>query len=457
MEIADWTSDKLRVPSFLRGGHRWKRTGSDSDVDPVSRSSSASSGSLSSRRLSQLQLLSGHHIRLDSFRRQHPALQGDGDSASQRRPLADSDDSDDDLILLDLWEDSPLPPPSVQCYAVLREFVTTERAYLEALGAMKSVFAGVFSHTFAHPALTTLYATTLSLHALHDELVSALPVTLASPDLLVPQSRAVIAALRRRLPFFKLYSHYCSSYKDVTTLLQVRPVTLVAPECQAFVVTLCQASRALNVDMQCEMIKPVQRLCRYPLLVAEWLACAPPELTKPLADLLAEVKEVAALVNERVRAEQNNVKLFDLRARLVGPGRPELCFPTRHFISDCHVHVMSMMSLVPWDFWVSRPRTLILLSDMLLVAKPARKHRLKVRKQFAWAQVSAEEIDTIKCPSWDASMSFVLRCQRFDGQWTSMVLKCGSAKHKREVLTLLRSVISRCAKPIHHLPSVSAV
>ncbi|KDO28544.1 hypothetical protein SPRG_06403 [Saprolegnia parasitica CBS 223.65] len=433
----------LRLPNFL-SGHKWKRTDDEPRVSTVS--SSASSASMtSSRRLSQLQLLSGHPIRLDSFRRQHPDLQAE--ASYTKCPRRDTRDSDDDLMPLDLWEDTT-PHPSVQCYAVLHEFVATELAYFDALEAMKRVFDKVFHVAFDHPALTTLYATTMSLHALHGEFVASLP-TLADrvhDHVLEAHSRAIMQALRRRLPFFKLYSHYCSAYKEVTTLLQVRPVTRVAPECQAFVVQLCHASRSLQVDMQSEMIKPVQRLCRYPLLIREWLAFAPPSLAGALQDLLLDVKNVAALVNERVRAEQNNLKLFELRARLVGPQCPELCLPTRHLLGDVHLHVVSTMSLAPWGFWVARPRTLIVLSDMLLVAKPMRKQRAKVRKQFAWSQLALDEIDVQKHPSWDANTSFLLRAQRFDGQWYTMLLKCATAKGKREVLTLLRSAMAQHVK-----------
>ncbi|EQC33868.1 hypothetical protein SDRG_08549 [Saprolegnia diclina VS20] len=442
----------LRLPNFL-SGHKWKRTDDELRVSTVS--SSSASSMTSCRRLSQLHLLSGHPIRLDSFRRQHPALQADTMyTKCRRRDTSDSDD--DDLMPLDLWDDDDAnhtPHPSVQCYAVLHEFVATEMAYFSALEAMKRVFDKVFHAAFDHPALTTLYATTMSLHALHGEFVASLP-TLADrvqDHLLEAHSHDIIQALRRRLPFFKLYSHYCSAYKEVTTLLQVRPVTRVAPECQAFVVQLCHASRSLQVDMQSEMIKPVQRLCRYPLLIREWLSFAPPSLSGPLQDLLVDVKDVAALVNERVRAEQNNLKLFELRSRLVGPRCPELCLPTRHLLGDCHLYVVSTLSLAPWAFWVARPRTLIVLSDMLLVAKPMRKQRVKVRKQFAWSQLALDEIDVQKHPSWDANTSFLLRAQRFDGQWHTMLLKCGNAKSKREVLTLLRSAMAHHAKP----PSLS--
>ncbi|OQS05358.1 hypothetical protein THRCLA_20642 [Thraustotheca clavata] len=424
--LGDWKTDLLRIPAFFRV----KRMECERSLDD----NELFGKTPTNRRLSQLHLLSGHHIRLDSFRRQHPAFQ---DERSVHKE--EIDDEKEGLLPVDIWDEIATSHPSMQCYAVLQEIIDTEKSYLGALTAMKSVFDKVFTRAFTHPALTTLHATTLSLHQLHTELVSALPELRKVEADLVPQSHQLIAILHYRLPFFKLYSHYCTSYKDVTQLLHVRPVTSVAPECQTFMVELCHASRQLNVDIQSEMIKPVQRLCRYPLLISEWLTFAPKELATPLHELLNKAKDIAALVNERVRAEQNNLKLFDLRTRLVGPSCPELCIPTRHFVDDIPLHVVSMMSLVPWEMWMSRPRTLIVLSDLLLITKPTRRHRLKICKQYTWTQVLIEEIDIVKHPSWDTKRSFILRCVRYDGQWNTMVLKCDNAKHKCYVMSLLRT------------------
>jgi hypothetical protein len=328
-------------------------------------------------------------------------------------------------------------PPQVRSVYVVQEIIRSEADYIYALSLMVEVFKAALGDSkilmaqnpqHRPSAFETLAVTTASLKQLHMELLTgfSLPhiqsclssldhhsssffgTTADSDSNIAILMECILSRFRYILPYMKLYVQYCVAYKEVVALLATRPITKLPPHVQHFMTSLCKVASAFQVDMQLEMIKPVQRLCRYPLLLQEWLDAvsrvSPGVSTSflhELHSLWSDAKAMASLVNERVHQYQNNLHLLDLRTRLVfmhyhryepplSPSpdhyhheRMEVCHPTRHFLADCHIQLLTMLplaSLVP-TVWVARPRTLILLSDLLLVTKSMRKHRLKVKNQ----------------------------------------------------------------------------
>ncbi|RHY33293.1 hypothetical protein DYB32_001758 [Aphanomyces invadans] len=337
--------------------------------------------------------------------------------------------------------DEELQPTSVDWnphypwFCIVTEIVNTEVTFVETLQTLHQVFNHVFhdKHKYSHPSLLALRSATASLLTLHMDICDG--IRRPADMLHLSQDTLHLARVfQTHLPYFKLYAQYCLAYTDVSTMLRVRK-RIVTTELQQFVAAICAAAQLLQVDLQSEMIKPVQRLCRYPLLMSELRHHAPEALQHTLQDLLHATKVVAATVNDRVQADQNNAKFLRLRRKLqLGFGCPEVMVPTRQYVMEAAV-----CKVLP----------LILLT--------------------------VDEISAMEFPKWSRAKCFVLRCKyrtasqvvgcdccvaqnrrcrtdgghggsySINGHGKSYVVVCDCEKRKLELLSVFRDTLAQVA------------
>jgi RhoGEF domain/PH domain len=117
--------------------------------------------------------------------------------------------------------------------------------------------------------------------------------------------------------FLKIYSIYAANHEHAVKTVdeQMRSNKAFANICEdASKQPECRA-----LDLSSFLIKPVQRLCKYPLLFRELLKETPEDHTD-YANLVychEQLSQVADFVNERKRAAEDSVRLLWLRRRLV--------------------------------------------------------------------------------------------------------------------------------------------
>ncbi|RHY68437.1 hypothetical protein DYB38_009980 [Aphanomyces astaci] len=373
--------------------------------------------------------------------------------------------------------------PHYPWFRVLTEIVDTETSFVETLHTLHQVFNHVFhdTHRYTHGSLLALRSATAALLTLHTDLCTDLR---RPADMLHLRQDTLHLAnvFQSHLPYFKLYAHYCLAYTDVSSLLlrlhqrKQHNTTLKrqqhTTQVDEFLAAITAAAHVLQVDLQSEMIKPVQRLCRYPLLMSELHHHAMSHagcLTDTLATLVRDTKVVAAYVNDRVQADTNNAKFLRLRRKLtLGFGCPEVMVPARQYVTEAAVHVASLVTVVPWNMWTAKPQTLVLLSDVLLITKRRRQTRLqvgmlvvmmivlqKVTKLLPLVMVSVEEVDVIEFPKWSRAKCFVLRYKTesgyasggtimmMQGHVKTYVVVCDCEKKKIELLSLFRETLAQ--------------
>lgn len=84
------------------------------------------------------------------------------------------------------------------------------------------------------------------------------------------------------------------------------------------------------------LVKPIQRLCKYPLLIRGILLStneAHPDFVN-LSNAFAEVEIVATYVNEAKRQQENQIRVMEISQNLVGIELSELLTPTRKFVCE---------------------------------------------------------------------------------------------------------------------------
>ena len=129
---------------------------------------------------------------------------------------------------------------------------------------------------------------------------------------------------------------------------------------------MCQANpECRKLDLESFLIKPMQRICRYPLLLKE-LHRFTPESHPDFQDLgkaLDKIQAVVATVNERKRECENQQQVMSIQLAMVWEAEPYfLASPARKLLKQESVSYVSTGG--------KKSRTeLILFSDLLLIAK----------------------------------------------------------------------------------------
>ncbi|KAJ3056864.1 Myosin 10A, isoform D [Rhizophlyctis rosea] len=147
--------------------------------------------------------------------------------------------------------------------------------------------------------------------------------------------------LDRVAQFFKMYTVYCGNQPEAMTYLKSQKtnseLTLCLKYC--FLRPECR-----GLDINSFLLKPVQRICKYPLLLKELLKHTPP--THPDHELLTKaynsINHVVDVVNERRRSVENQQRLLAVMQKL---DFSEQKRPLTHVPYRTHVHEGSLIKL----------------------------------------------------------------------------------------------------------------
>ncbi|GBG24932.1 Rho guanine nucleotide exchange factor, putative [Hondaea fermentalgiana] len=175
------------------------------------------------------------------------------------------------------------------------------------------------------------------------------------------------------LPFLKIYSTYCHRYAGALARL----VSCRQSNKQLDAVVKQREARPENQhhSLQSLLIKPVQRICKYPLLVRS-LQEAVGALPNATIDASAReeldraakaVEAIAAQVNKKVSDAENIDRVLQIYKQLGGAtGCPEpLVEPHRRFVSEDEVQALT----APFHEGKAQTLTLFLFNDLLLLAE----------------------------------------------------------------------------------------
>ena len=291
--------------------------------------------------------------------------------------------------------------------SILDEVIATERTYVTALGTLNEKFLPLIRTELDGECLACL-GTLLSIHR---ELLTSLEDALSQrerleeaaaeeaesappeqPSMLVEMHLwSVARAFTMMAPFLKTYSTYCRGY--TRAIAQLPAVFRAVPQ-----LATLQAENG-NEGLDSLLIRPVQRLCKYPLFFGE--------ITRALGggggggggDLLrAELAAVSAAL-ERVNGEVNaqsaraaeGQRLVALHHAL-GGALPALLAPTRALLVDVDLRVTATrrptrssrgaivdaggaaLGAIVGAATRGRRHKLVLLDDAILLARHRRAH-----------------------------------------------------------------------------------
>jgi len=283
---------------------------------------------------------------------------------------------------------------------LLMEMLQTERLYVDSLHAVVSRYMlplQVTLDNYQEPImskqdLSKIFGNIAQIFEVNIELLRIIEENIKSTDDDSEMATAFAKAFTNMLPVFKaFYSVYANNYeRGIDTLEECR---LKSPVLEKFLAASARHKDCKGLDLSDFLIKPVQRICKYPLFFRGLLDCT--KESHPMHCKLREaaeaVNKIAQQVNQTAIENETTMRSFQIGARLEGLKvyDPELqvVSPGRKFLMEfqCKLHYSfqtpgakpnKKMSHAPRQ---KKPRECFLFNDVLLLTKGLANDRLEFR------------------------------------------------------------------------------
>uniref|UniRef100_A0A096LPR1 FYVE, RhoGEF and PH domain containing 6 n=1 Tax=Poecilia formosa TaxID=48698 RepID=A0A096LPR1_POEFO len=260
------------------------------------------------------------------------------------------------------------------------------------------------------------------LYELNQDLLKELEQRVANWD----ESTQVADIFLKKGPYLKMYSTYIREFdKNVTLLVEQ---TKKNSAFGAVVKEFEASPRCANLAVKHYLLKPVQRIPQYQLLLTDYLKnlSVDSEDYKDTEAALALVKEVANHANDIMKHGDNFQKLVQVQCRL--NGSHEIVQPGRIFIKEGVLMKLSRK--------VMQPRMFFLLSDVLLYTTPVQHGQFKLKNMLSLAGMKVSK------PSQEAYQNEL----NIESVERSFILSASSAAERDEWLKTISSAISEYTK-----------
>ncbi|KAJ3147126.1 Rho guanine nucleotide exchange factor 4 [Geranomyces michiganensis] len=246
---------------------------------------------------------------------------------------------------------------AVQRQEVVHEIVATEADYVEDLNTIINVFMNPMKRqkilkdreiTIIFSNVEQLLPVNTQLKTMFEERVAQASVVEMIGDIFIRVS-----------DFLKMYTMYCRNHPLALMKLQaVRQTKSVAK----FLDQCAATPEAKNLNLANFLIKPVQRICKYPLLIREAMKNTDPSHQDYalLQSALLKIETVVTIVNEGARQAENVKEMLEIQSRFTT--KINIVEPWRTLLKR------ATMDLVKKDGERSR-RESFLFSDMFVLAK----------------------------------------------------------------------------------------
>ncbi|XP_074533469.1 FYVE, RhoGEF and PH domain-containing protein 6-like [Halichoeres trimaculatus] len=227
-------------------------------------------------------------------------------------------------------------------------------------------------------------------------------------------------------PYLKMYSTYIREFDKNVALLEEQ-----SKKNQAFgaVVREFEASpRCANLALKHYLLKPVQRIPQYQLLLTDYLK----NLSEDSGDYkdtqaaLVIVKEVANHANDIMKQGDNFQKLIQVQCRL--NGHHEIVQPGRIFLKEGVLKKLSRK--------IMQPRMFFLFNDTLLYTTPVQSGQYKVNNMLSLAGMKVSK------PNQEAYQNELT----IESVERSFILSASSATERDEWLKAISTAISDYTK-----------
>ncbi|KAH1186631.1 hypothetical protein KIL84_019380 [Mauremys mutica] len=237
-----------------------------------------------------------------------------------------------DLHLLDM-----LTPTERKRQGYIHELIVTEENYVNDLQLVTEIFQKPLmeSELLTEKEVAMIFVNWKELIMCNIKLLKALRVRKKMSGERMPV-KMIGDILTAQLPHMQPYIRFCSCQLNGAALIQQK--TDEVPEFKEFVKRLAMDPRCKGMPLSSFLLKPMQRVTRYPLIIKNIIENTPenhPDHSH-LKHALEKAEELCSQVNEGVREKENSDRLEWIQAHVQCEGLSEVNIVT-------HIDVHSMV------------------------------------------------------------------------------------------------------------------
>jgi len=244
---------------------------------------------------------------------------------------------------------------------VVHEIVVSEIAYIYDIKIIIEVYLIPMreKNILKKEQLAVLFSNVEVLRSLNIQFLKDLEKRIRSPP---PECERVGDIFLVMMEYFKMYTAYCSNQSAAMELLnEVSRNSKVA----AFLKAAQMDPLCKGLDLSAYIIKPVQRVCKYPLLLREVLKYTPPEHIDyaDLSKAESKINGVVGCINEGKRFQEQLQLIPEIEASISGL-KGLVGEPARRFLCEADW----MVKMAGYES-KSQPLHLFLFNDRLILTR----------------------------------------------------------------------------------------
>ncbi|KAL6067253.1 RHO1 GDP-GTP exchange protein 2 [Balamuthia mandrillaris] len=261
---------------------------------------------------------------------------------------------------------------------VIFELIETEKQYVQDLNILIEVYLKPIQERqlLSRQEIGVIFS---NIEAIHRDVNKGLLEELLARQKEHIAIRKIGDLFSDRGVLFKLYAVYCSNQPIIADKL--KEYTEKHPDFNGFLDSTFTRPECRLLHIDSFLIAPLQRICKYPLLLKELLKYTPKEHEdyEDLSNALVKIKEVVELVNERTRQVENVAQKLNLVTS------------TRSLVREGEALQLSRKAN---EKDKKELKHLCLFNDLLLMSKMKKKEKLyTVEKQIPLDQVLVRYVD----------------------------------------------------------------
>jgi len=242
--------------------------------------------------------------------------------------------------------------------------------------------------------------------------------------------------------YLKMYTQYCANQNTAFTLLRaLRKGDNPHSKFIRFCAEVTELPESRGLELQGFLIKPVQRLCKYPLLLRELIKYTPPH-TQAHRDVSAAYEKLSAIVaevNEGRKVFENLQRIMDIRENMEGSPAAcgvELVQPSRTFQRAGTFLKLILPSRKP-----VLARQYFMFNDLLIYCRP----QLPPRKEFLYEGIIFFQGAVVDVLGKSSSLECGLRLHApaaVDGPLSTFLIQCESISERDSLLADIQLAIN---------------
>jgi len=345
-----------------------------------------------------------------------------------------------------------LSKDSVKRQEVIYEMIDTERDYVNDLSIIIELYIEPLKNNniISKKDLNTLFSNVEQIYGVNKELLSLFEKR-QKENPYVDEIGDIWLTMNE---YLKMYLLYCSNYAYALTKLE--NLKSSSKNFTKFLNTQFQKPQSRCLHLDSFLIKPVQRICKYPLLLKEIIKYTDESSKdyKNLKDGYAKLQTVVTVVNGASKVVEAIYSLIDFQSRF--SPKINIVSPNRKIKYQCEVSIYSkkMSSptqqsssaidlLNPGSNIEKKKRLLYLFNDMLIIAKPLSqesdkldKGKLKLIEKREFPDVEVDACTETKDPNMVNTIEIKLNNPDISG-----IIFCDSENEKTELLNQLTSTL----------------